>query len=500
MRKLHRLSLVCLLLSVSLVYAPAAKAHPLGNFTINQYAGLVIRPGEIELDYVVDMAEIPAFQEIMQIDLDGNGTVDSEENGTYSQKQCQTLGTSLFLSVAGVPVSLALERETLSFPPGQGGLSTMRLECRFLGLYENKGEGATIVFENRAYLERLGWREIVVSGEGVVLTGNWPQESESDRLRTYPDDMLSSPLDQRLAELEVYPGGPGAIPGPEAAALPVSAAGLNRDDPFTRILQTEQLSIAALLVALLIAFVWGGLHALTPGHGKTIVGAYLVGSRGTPIHAVYLGITTTITHTAGVLILGGITLLASQNLPSEKLFPWLNLLSGLLVVGIGLSLFLNRWRSVRRTTGETHRHEHAGYQAHFHAGEHLHNHGHDHEHDGGHAHHTHLPPGGDGAPVAWRSLLALGVSGGLLPCPSALVVMLGAIALDRVGFGLVLVVAFSLGLASVLTVIGLVFLYAGRLYERLPFQNGLLRAVPVGSALFITFIGLMIAVRALSTL
>jgi ABC-type nickel/cobalt efflux system permease component RcnA len=498
MRKSHRITLVCILLSVALVKAPAAWAHPLGNFSVNQYAGLVIRPGEIEIDFVVDMAEIPAFQEIMKIDLDGDGMVDPNENNAYSEKQCKTLGSSLSLSAAGVPVSLALERETLGFPPGQGGLTTMRLECKFLGLYENKGAAARIVFENRAYPERLGWREIVVSGEGVVLTGDWPQESESDRLRTYPDDMLSSPLDQRLIELEALPGGPGAIPAPETDELPVSASGLDRNDPFTRILLIEQLSIASLLVALVIAFAWGGLHALTPGHGKTIVGAYLVGSRGTPIHAVYLGITTTITHTAGVLILGGITLLASQYLLSEKLFPWLNLLSGLLVIGIGLSLFLNRLRSARRAHDETHHHEHAGVHELLPDGEHFHDHVH--THDGGHTHHTHLPPGADGPRAAWRSLLALGVSGGLLPCPSALVVMLGAIALDRIGFGLVLVASFSLGLASVLTIIGLAFLYAGRLFERLPVQKKVFRFVPVVSALFITLVGLGIAVRALSTL
>jgi ABC-type nickel/cobalt efflux system permease component RcnA len=321
----------------------------------------------------------------------------------------------------------------------------------------------------------------------------------------------------------------------------------------------DEINLPTLLFALVVSFVWGAMHALTPGHGKTIVGAYLVGSRGTARHALYLGLATTITHTAGVFALGMVTLFAAQYIVPEVLFPWLSLLSGLLVAGIGLSLFLGRLRAARyrpagigaarlkwsrvpvsigsRASLQTqpalrqirlaaqvrgpaslriHGHVHLPGDGHSHSNNHPEDHHHPHhpvyyhELDGSshthhdayadahdHAAHTHLPPGVDGAPVSWRSLLALGISGGLLPCPSALVVLLSAIALDRIGFGLVLVLAFSLGLAGVLTGIGLVFVYAGRLFERLPVQGWLLRILPAVSALLIALVGLGIAARAL---
>jgi ABC-type nickel/cobalt efflux system permease component RcnA len=252
---------------------------------------------------------------------------------------------------------------------------------------------------------------------------------------------------------------------------------------------------------LLAAFGWGALHALSPGHGKTIVAAYLVGSRGTAQHALFLGLTTTITHTAGVFALGGVTLFASRFILPEQLYPWLGLLSGLLVVGIGASLVWGRLAALlgfgRR---EHHHHDHSHEHTHGHDHEHDHRHGlvHHHHHDDDHGHsHSHLPPGSDGAPVTWRNLLALGISGGLLPCPSALVLMLGAIALDRVAFGLVLILIFSLGLASVLTAIGILLVYAGQLFTRIPESNRLLRVMPVASAAFITLVGVIISWQAL---
>jgi ABC-type nickel/cobalt efflux system permease component RcnA len=289
----------------------------------------------------------------------------------------------------------------------------------------------------------------------------------------------------------------------------------DKNDAFTRLVLVESITWPTLLFALLVSFIWGAMHALTPGHGKTVVGAYLVGSRGTARHALYLGLTTTITHTTGVFALGLVTLFAARFIFPEKLFPWLSFLSGLLVVGIGANLFFSRLRATgllgrsHRTDitgyhhGPTHDHHHPHEHTHDHEASSHHHHDHssgDHAHSGGdhhHGDHSHLPPGADGAPVSWRSLLALGISGGLLPCPSALVVMLSAIALNRVGFGLVLVFAFSLGLAAALSGIGLMFVYAGRFFNRIPRQSRLLRLLPAASALFITLVGLGIAAQAL---
>jgi ABC-type nickel/cobalt efflux system permease component RcnA len=275
----------------------------------------------------------------------------------------------------------------------------------------------------------------------------------------------------------------------------------------------DKITLPTLLIAVAVSFLWGAMHAMTPGHGKTIVGAYLVGARGTAKHAFYLGLATTITHTAGVFALGLVTLFAARFILPEMLFPWLSFFSGLLVVGIGINLFVSRLRasdSLSRLSqiGSNYPHHHNTDEAdhtlahdhsydHSHPHEHRHGQEHDLDHENGSALHSHLPPGADGAPVTWRSLLALGISGGLLPCPSALVVLLSAIALNRVVFGLVLVFAFSLGLAGVLTAIGILFVYAGRLFKRSPVQSRFIRLLPAASALFITLAGLGIAARAL---
>lgn len=254
---------------------------------------------------------------------------------------------------------------------------------------------------------------------------------------------------------------------------------------------TTWLSAKSLLIAIAGAFMWGTLHAMSPGHGKTIVGAYLVGSRATLQHALFLGLTTTITHTIGVFALGLVTLFASEYILPEQLYPWISFLSGLMVIAIGLNLFISRLGNTQFLKKTRFGHRHAGH--------HHHDHSHHHHHDHGHSHddHSHLPPGADGTPVTWRSLLALGISGGLLPCPSALVLLLSAIALGHVGFGLVLVLAFSLGLAGVLTGLGLLLVYAKQLFKKFPTQVRLASILPAVSALCVAGIGLGITTQAL---
>ena len=264
-----------------------------------------------------------------------------------------------------------------------------------------------------------------------------------------------------------------------------------------------------LLVAVFGSFLWGAMHAMSPGHGKTIVGAYLAGSRATAKHAVFLGLTTTIAHTTGVFALGLITLFASKYILPEQLYPWLSVISGLMVIAIGLNLFISRIGRTQLLRKLPFGHRHASHHSHDHIDshshdhhphhEHGHSHDHDHHHEHGHSHaeHSHLPPGTEGSPVTWRSLLALGISGGLVPCPSALVVLLSAVALGRVGFGLLLVFAFSLGLAGVLTGLGLLLVSAKRLFERVPTQMRLVRILPALSALFVALLGLGITTQAL---
>jgi nickel/cobalt transporter (NicO) family protein len=285
----------------------------------------------------------------------------------------------------------------------------------------------------------------------------------------------------------------------------------------------------SLLLAIAGAFTWGAAHAMSPGHGKTIVGAYLVGARATPLHALFLAATTTITHTAGVFAIGGITLFAAGSIEPEKLNPWLSLISGLLIGAIGLQLLISRTKSkfglrtsvftqlsnlvinakgaiasllkkektkvvttnfeepVNLLSRGTWEREYKPVKPNI--DRHYHHHG-----DG--RFHSHLPPGADGSPVTWKSLLALGISGGLLPCPSALVMLLSASALGNVGLGMTLVVAFSLGLAAVLSTIGLILVYAKRKFDRLPKHLTATKFLPAISAMLIMFLGLGITGQA----
>jgi ABC-type nickel/cobalt efflux system permease component RcnA len=244
--------------------------------------------------------------------------------------------------------------------------------------------------------------------------------------------------------------------------------------------------LGLLALALATAAVLGGFHALEPGHGTTVVAAYLVGSRGTAWHALILGVVVTISHTAGVYLLGAVTFYASKHVVPEQLYPWLSLFSGLTIALLGAMMFIRRFGGV----GD----HHHGPGGHHHGPG-----GHTHSHDGLPAH-THGPGEAHNhasQPVSLRALVALGVSGGIIPCPAALVVLLTALSLHRVGFGLVLIVAFSIGLAAVLVAIGILMVYAGRLMTRFKEEGPLIqRWLPLTSSAVMTLLGFGIAIQA----
>ncbi|MBM3925811.1 MAG: high frequency lysogenization protein HflD [SAR202 cluster bacterium] len=294
---------------------------------------------------------------------------------------------------------------------------------------------------------------------------------------------------------------------PPPALLPSAPSpSTDKGGGFTSLITTESLTLPVLLFSALAAMLWGALHALSPGHGKTIVAAYLVGSRASFKHAFLIGIPVTVTHTITVFALGLVTLLASQYILAEDLFPWIELTSGILVIGLGLWLLQSRLRALLGDTSWLKTRLPAfGLVSRLH---HPHSHGHERADDKAerdHPHsHQHIPHGGD---VNWKSLMTVGVTGGLLPCPSAVVIMLSAIALHRIGFGLFLVVAFSLGLAGTLTAVALLFLYGRKLLFRFTgHQHGAMSKVgeaamrffPVGSAAVISAAGLIIILKATS--
>jgi ABC-type nickel/cobalt efflux system permease component RcnA len=338
----------------------------------------------------------------------------------------------------------------LAHPAGAAGLRTTRLEVLLRG---PEVDGATTVaFHDTNYAGRIGWKEIV---------GGANARSTSDELRAYPKSLLSSPLDVTSVHAQVEPT--NAPPPTLASGSSLQAPDRVADSGFAQLVGREHLGFWVVLASLAAALFWGAAHALSPGHGKSIVTAYLVGRRGTPWHAALLGLIVTATHTVGVFTLGLVTLALSQFVVPDQLYPWLNLASGLLVVSIGVSVFGSRWRHAR---------------AHSH----------------GHHHHHHRDE--EDAP-SFRSLFAVGVSGGLLPCPSALVVLLAAISLHRVAFGLLLIVAFSLGLALSITGVGLVAVLAKRVFARAKFDGRVLRALPALSAAVILVAGVLMTVHAI---
>ena len=463
-------------IGLALTLSGTASAHPLGNFTTNHHAEVVLSGDRAFVHYVLDLAEIRTFQERDRVDALGRGR--------YAAELSSTIADGLTVRVDGVRRALAPLRHRLTFPAGAAGLRTTRFEVVLDGGVLTTGEEHTVTIRDEVFAGRLGWREIVVRAErGARLASSTaPARSVSDRLRTYPDDFLSSPLDVRAASARYTPGDDGVAPALGRSVAFPRASEAAVDDGFAALIEDRDLTLGAVLVSLLVAAFWGAAHALTPGHGKALVAGYLVGTRGRPRHAFVLGATVTVTHTAGVFALGLVTLLLSQFLVPEQLYPWLTLVSGLLVVGVGAGVLRSRLRA------RHHGHAHDGSGDH-----HVHEHGHHHNHRV----HVHGDHHHDDDGLTSRGLLGVGIAAGLLPCPSALVVLLGAIALHRVAFGLALIVAFSVGLAATITAIGLAAVLARRAFSRANFDGPVVRALPAVSAVVILAVGLVITVRAI---
>jgi ABC-type nickel/cobalt efflux system permease component RcnA len=572
--------------------APAAGAHPLGNFTSNAYAGLRIQPDQVLVDYVVDLAEIPAFREINRIDADGDDELSETERNRYRTGECERLATGLDLTVAGQSVALAPESSRLTFPPGTAGLDTLRLECDLVGPTAAIGSGTTVELTDGNFDGRVGWREITAVGDRTTVTeSDVPEETSSDRLVEYPEEELTSPLVQRSAIVTVQPGGPAA---PDPREDPATPGPLRAFDSFTSLVSRQTLTIPFAAFAMGVAFMLGTFHALAPGHGKTVIAAYMVSERGSRRQALLLGWTVAVTHTGGVFALG--LVVSNSSIAPESLYPYLGALSGVLVIAIGAALLIRALR-FRRTFGHfalgghhhhggfghhhDHGHDHGGHDhdhgaqgnGHDHdtvadhdadalradLAEHApgplaagvshattvidaaplhdhdtlpnphptrvdghdhdvvtHEHGHDHAatHQDGHSHdHDHLAfddraPTEDHRrplqPIRRRNLMAMGFAGGLVPSPSALLVLLGAITLGRAWFGFLLIVMYGLGMAATLVTAGfLLERVRARIDRRMAQRSNprlvrLAAALPLITATLVLAGGLVIAIRALT--
>jgi ABC-type nickel/cobalt efflux system permease component RcnA len=544
--------LYCLALIVlCLLHGQRSFAHPMGNFSVNHYSKISVEREGIKVSYIIDLAEIPTYQELQQGNVTAN--VGDPAVTRFVELRGAELGRGLSLLIDGKRLPLRLVSSQVIFPAGAGGLPTMEMGFVYRADYprvegtaypsttlrsgrDDKGEGGafskdrlvaeragSLQYSDNNYPGHAGWKEIVADTPGLI-SSSAPQTDRSAGLTNYPTDLLNSPPQDLSAVIHFrYPvvgtsvagtiphssnevssrpkrsavegpavhtartrakrvapdaSTPALVTNPETLHLQANHQGTPRS-AFTELITTRSLSLWFLITAAFIAFGLGALHALEPGHGKTIVAAYLVGSRGTARHALLLGLIVTASHTAGVFALGAITLYASRYIVPEQLYPWLGVFSGLTIAGLGGYMFLRRWSGLDL----------------------------DHSHTSGqlHSHWFSSRERSDVAPAPAKSvslyqLFALGITGGIIPCPAALVVLLSAFALHRIGLGFFLIIAFSLGLAAVLIGFGMLMVYGRRFMARLqvngPFTT---RWLPVASAAFMTVLGAGIAVRAFLT-
>ena len=436
-----------------LALGSAAQAHPLGNFTINTSAGIVLGADRVSIDYVVDVAEIPTFQERPRIDTDGDGTLSTPETTAYADSSCRTLARGVDLAVDRRAPTVDLVAADVRLLDGQAGLSTLRLSCRF-GAGVASAPAHELRFRDGNYPGRIGWHEVTAVGDGTtIVRSDVPSTSPSDRLRSYPKDVPTS--DVRTATIAYREGGAPLARTSDTSIARGAGGGLLAD-----LIASPDPSAGLIVLMIAVAIGVGALHALGPGHGKSLIGAYLAGNGGTMRHVVGVGAAVSVMHTASVLGLGLLVLSAERVLSPERVYPWLGLASGLVALALGAALLVSR----------------------IHAISHEHRHGHSHQHPS--------------APLSRRGLVAIAFSGGILPSPSALVVLLGSVSVGRTALGLVLIAAFSVGLAASLVGVGAVVI-RGRAIASGQLPARVVRLVPVGSAACIAVVGLVLTTRGL---
>ena len=481
-----------LVLPVTLSGGPVADAHPLGDFTVNHYDGLSLFPDRIELHAVVDTAEIPTLQDKAATDTDGDGTISVREADQHGRVECAALAAAVTATVNGSPVRWRVTQSAATYPPGQPPLLTTRVTCSLVAP-ANLHTTALVEFTDSFRADRIGWREITAIGEGLrVVSSTVAGASISDELRRYPDDLLSNPRDERSATVHVAPG----IGGSTGASAPLATrlswldhALASATRTFNELAGGTQLTPLVGTAAALLALLLGASHAALPGHGKTVMAAYLAGRRGTRRDAVLVGVTVTLTHTAGVLILGLLVAVLSSFAP-EAVLRWLGILSGLLVAMVGAGLL----RSALRHRGTTHPPATMDRTPALAGASHGHGHayGHGHGWDG-----EERPPGRVG-------LVGMGIAGGLVPSPTALFVLLGAIGLGRSWFGIALVLCYGLGMAATLTLAGLLMVtLRDRMARSVVSERWRDRgarvsaALPTMTAVLVLVVGLGLALRSL---
>jgi nickel/cobalt transporter (NicO) family protein len=447
----------------------AANAHPLGNFTSNHLTRIDVGATAIDLHYVLDDAEIPTFSLLRS--LDAHGKPSAAVLNAWAAAHANEIAPQLVLSVGGKPAALVLLGTHVMLRPGAAGLSTVYFTADFRA---RRAPGAArIEFSDTTLLGRIGWKDVVVV----------PQHEPTHELRVYPNALIGSPRDRTAVMLTVASDNSVAVT--DAGAAPIfGVASTVRMNDLSDVLARNLSDPLVLFGALLLAVGLGALHALEPGHGKTLLAISLVGARATVPQAFILATALTVAHTIGVLIFGVVVLTLAKYIVPETLYPWIALFSGIFVALLGARA-LTREISRRRAPGHDHAHDHA-HPSTSSGQAHHHHHDDDGFSEAVHAH-SHMIPGS--APISFRSAIIAASTGNVAPCPAALVVLLAAIATHRIGWGLVLIVAFSIGLALTLTLLGVAVVRGAAWLTQRPQFDRLARYAPLVTAAAISAIG-----------
>jgi len=571
---------VILILFLAFLPAVHANAHPLGNYSINQYTILDLRGQAPRIFYLLDMAEIPSLKEIDRLDANYDNKFTDEEIAAYLDWRVPDTARNLNLTLDGAQVPLRLLSQRVEIFEGTGGMPVVNLYIEVEPdhwAWPDREKPFVLEFRSANHEAAQGYREsyTLMDGRFKAFTGPWPQDKELKYLTLVLEDEKKNPLFQSFYNrfrLELAPGDPvapknipltpdfswtatarapgdqmilltkgaktfdggillavNAPPAPLATAPAEAALAPTADDttvtpirpdkpgpPGSKsrfnlivdtltdrvngIIKNDRLTPPLVALALLIAALMGAVHAFTPGHGKTVMAAYLIGERGTMLHALVLGLVVTVTHVWSILALGVISLYATEHISETQFTFWTAVLSGGIIVLLGLFLFRQRYAQylLARFGGadEAHHHHHGMTQDHAHDDTDM-GVGLPHEH-GAFSSHTHVVEGRDGKPPTYRSILWLGVSGGIVPCPAALIVLLAAIHIGRLPLGLLLILSFSLGLAAVLVLIGMMVVRAsGAVRRRFGSRNRALLLLPVVSSVLITLLGVFLVVQTL---
>ncbi len=490
----------------ALLVTATLHAHPMGNFSINHYAKIQVSSAHIDTEYVLDLAEIPTFELLRDWKLER--TSPHAELERKALEQARIWAGNLTFTADGHVLRPTVESAEFVIADGAGNLPIIRITSH-LRIDAKPGR---LEYEDRNFADRAGWKEVVIqSGRNARIdVASQGSEDRSRALTEYPQDPTVAPPQDLRASLQwvsterapvvvaqkpkliqpiPQPAGPPAVAPATMTSKAAPAGAVVRGDFLSRMLHQRELTWGMILIALGVAFGLGAAHALTPGHGKTIVAAYLVGSRGTLKHAAFLGAMVTFTHTVSVFLLGLATLFLFRYVMPEKITQVLGAVSGLSIVAIGGWMIWKRIHAASQAHQHHHNHDHDHSHHHDHDHHHHdHDHAHDHHHSHGPAghHHHHVPD-----QLSWAGLVALGASGGLVPCESALILLLSAIALGRVGLGLLLLVSFSLGLAIVLMAIGMMVLFAKHLMPQRTGTSAAFRWIPVFSGGVVVCVGLI---------